>query len=397
MCGGGHSVDVETMVAALERIDPASLNDDELAAGCLNATALMDATLAYVAAMVAEFQQRGSWAEDGALSAATWIANRTGTRRNELAQMARVGGALRQLPDAEAAARAGEMGFDHARRLADCVRAHPATAARDAEVLLEQARGLDANTFRTVVRHWIALADDEAGNVPEELPVEPRHSAVHLSKMADGWFRLDGSLRPDHGEVLNAVLEEHVDRQLRAQRDGDPSLTQMLPSALRAEALVDLAAQHCRREPSEESVPDRYRVGITFDLQDLQAAPFACCDSSLYRVVTVEGEILDMGRTSRTWTTGIRRGVTHRDGGCVFPGCDRPPSWCDIHHCTHWQLGGTTSLDNGALLCRRHHTFIHDNQWQVVIPCARGKPEVHRPDGTRYTIHRWRLDSARSG
>jgi 5-methylcytosine-specific restriction protein A len=216
---------------------------------------------------------------------------------------------------------------------------------------------------------------------------------VHLSKLADGSYRLDGNLRPDHGDLLNAVLEEHVDRQLRAQRDGDPSLAQMLPSALRAEALVDLAAQHCRREPGDDSMPDRCRVGVTLTPDDLQHPPVAGCDSELFRlVVSAAGEVLDVGRTTRAWTNGIRRAANQRDHGCVFPGCDRPPSWCDLHHCIEWHPCGTTSIDNAASLCRRHHTFIHNHGWRIVIPTARGKPQVHRPDGARYTIDRVTLN-----
>ena len=29
--------------------------------------------------------------------------------------------------------------------------------------------------------------------------------------------------------------------------------------------------------------------------------------------------------------------------------------------------GGPTSLDNGVLFCRRHHTVIHHSDWQVYL------------------------------
>jgi hypothetical protein len=74
--------------------------------------------------------------------------------------------------------------------------------------------------------------------------------------------------------------------------------------------------------------------------------------------------------------------------GCVFPGCDRPPSWCDIHHCTPGSEGGDTALDNGALLCRAHHSFVHRYGWTVVIPPAAGTPEIYRSDASLFTIGR---------
>ncbi|MBR7742762.1 HNH endonuclease, partial [Phycicoccus sp. BSK3Z-2] len=36
-----------------------------------------------------------------------------------------------------------------------------------------------------------------------------------------------------------------------------------------------------------------------------------------------------------------------------------PARWTDAHHLTHWADGGTTDLDNAALLCGRHHTTVH--------------------------------------
>jgi 5-methylcytosine-specific restriction protein A len=54
----------------------------------------------------------------------------------------------------------------------------------------------------------------------------------------------------------------------------------------------------------------------------------ACCDSPAFRVVLgADSEIPDVGRLTQQWPAGIRRAITHRDRGCVFPGCDRPPSW----------------------------------------------------------------------
>ncbi len=36
--------------------------------------------------------------------------------------------------------------------------------------------------------------------------------------------------------------------------------------------------------------------------------------------------------------------------------------------------GGVTSLDNGILLCGRHHQVVHDDGWEVVL-AADGVPE----------------------
>ena len=74
-------------------------------------------------------------------------------------------------------------------------------------------------------------------------------------------------------------------------------------------------------------------------------------------------EVLDLGRRTRWPTAAQHRALAHRDGGCVFPGCDRPSEWCDAHHLVHWPSGGPTDLDNLALLCRRHHVAVHEGRW----------------------------------
>ena len=180
--------------------------------------------------------------------------------------------------------------------------------------------------------------------------------------------------------------------------EGDRGLAGKPVSALRAMALVEMAAQSMRREPSEHSVPDRYRVAVVIhhdshDSHDtsgeLAEPSMPWCDATMFRVVLdADGEVLDVGRETSRWPRGIRRAVTIRVGGCIFPGCDHPPGHCDIHHCKPWHAGGETKVDNGALLCRRHHTFLDKREWSVKFN-GRG-PEVHRDDGSVFTIIPWR-------
>jgi hypothetical protein len=60
-----------------------------------------------------------------------------------------------------------------------------------------------------------------------------------------------------------------------------------------------------------------------------------------------------------------------RDKGCAFPGCGRPPRWCQGHHVEHWIDHGKTSLENSVLLCGQHHRLIHHGEWQVRIKNGR--------------------------
>lgn len=131
------------------------------------------------------------------------------------------------------------------------------------------------------------------------------------------------------------------------------------------------------------------------DLDDLEAAlhdravhlPFGgtvsptwarrwLCDAAVTRIVmTAASEVLDVGRATRTWTIAEIRAITARDRHCIWPGCDIPAAWTEIHHITHWADGGPTDLDNGVLLCGRHHDRVH----------LHGHAITRKPNG-RFTV-----------
>jgi hypothetical protein len=75
---------------------------------------------------------------------------------------------------------------------------------------------------------------------------------------------------------------------------------------------------------------------------------------------------LDVGRATRVVQPAQRSALAVRDGGCVFPGCDRPLAWCEAHHLVHWLQGGLTDLANLALLCRAHHRELHEGGWRLI-------------------------------
>ena len=84
------------------------------------------------------------------------------------------------------------------------------------------------------------------------------------------------------------------------------------------------------------------------------------CDAALIpHVLGTAGEDLDLGRVVRLFTRAQRRRLWRRDRCCTFPGCSKPASWTKAHHVLHWADGGLSDVDNAALLCQDHHTFVH--------------------------------------
>ncbi|MDH4146938.1 MAG: HNH endonuclease, partial [Acidimicrobiia bacterium] len=212
------------------------------------------------------------------------------------------------------------------------------------------------------------------------------------SQTFDGRWHGTLDLSPHDGDLLHAALDKTVQRHLRAKRDGDPSLQHFDMAAIRAQALVDLADSNLRREPSERSTPNRHSIALTVQADEHgiwsrppDFPPGATCDATFYRLVLGQhGEILDVGRATRSWDGPIGTAIRQRDRSCRFPGCDQPGRRCDIHHCTPWEAGGQTTITNGMLLCRFHHTFIHAKRWTATLDTHQ-QPIFTKPDGSRHS------------
>ena len=97
--------------------------------------------------------------------------------------------------------------------------------------------------------------------------------------------------------------------------------------------------------------------GVVLDVHMLR---MLACDASVSRVVFgPDREVLDVGRKTRVIPAALRRAVIARDSHCTWPGCNRSPRWCDVHHIVSWADGGETVITNLCLLCRYHHTLAH--------------------------------------
>jgi hypothetical protein len=106
----------------------------------------------------------------------------------------------------------------------------------------------------------------------------------------------------------------------------------------------------------------------------------ACANGTQIATTDPHGHILDLGREQRLYTARQRTALAIRDGGCMWPDCDRPPTWCEAHHIHHWAHGGRTDLHLGILLCKHHHLRLHNQGW--AIRYRDGRYWLERPPDT---------------
>jgi hypothetical protein len=147
----------------------------------------------------------------------------------------------------------------------------------------------------------------------------------------------------------------------------------------RADALTELCRSWLDRSDRPEIAGERPHVVVTVDIESLrgragrrselpdtgsvppEAARRIACDAGVSRtLMRGPSEPVEIGRKTQIVPSGLRRALVLRDGGCRFPGCGRPQTWCDAHHVRHWADGGETGLRNLVLLCRRHHRAVHE-------------------------------------
>ncbi|GAA0994374.1 HNH endonuclease signature motif containing protein [Subtercola frigoramans] len=111
------------------------------------------------------------------------------------------------------------------------------------------------------------------------------------------------------------------------------------------------------------------------------------CHGDVIATLMREGRVLQHGKTKRLFTPAQNRALAARDGGCVWPDCGRPPSWCETHHVLDWRdkgyLPGRTDTDNGVLLCHFHHSNVHKSRWKLVM--RQGAPHIIPPPEIDWT------------
>ncbi len=353
---------------------------------------------------LAEIDRRRSFERDGYLSAAAWLAGRFRVAWTDARRGVALARGLDRMPRVRRAFHDGAISLSAVRVLGEAQQAEPEGFQVSERFLTDAASRHSIGDLRRVVVHWRHVVERERASA-EGLDAALRaRRRLHTSVTLDGMVRLDGDLDPETGETVLTALRAVLDAEARTEHAADGRA----PAQRRADALGEVCRGWLDRADRPEVAGERPHLTVTVPLEALAGrtsvvrrsddghglepsldhvgpidAATVCrlaCDASVTRVVLgPRSEPLDVGRRTAVVPPAIRRAVVVRDRRCRFPGCDRPPPWCDAHHVTHWVDGGATSVDNLVLLCRRHHRLTHE---RFPLEMTDGRPVFRRPDGS---------------
>ncbi|MET8355579.1 DUF222 domain-containing protein [Micromonospora sp. NPDC005171] len=398
------------MLEALEQVGGAvddcaettlwGLSDDELLAS-LDATHVLAQRLATVQlGLVRELDGRGLAVAQGASSTAVWLRDRLRLSGRGARQLVQLAATIDAAPPAvRDALLTGAISVEQGRVVAETiaalpVEAGPEVADKATHLLVTWADRFDPTSLsrlgERVLTHVAPELADQAELKALERATERAEARRHvtLSEQQNGQVRLSGNLDTETASLLREAIDplcapagEYDDRS---------------PGQRRADALGEICRLALRTGQLPDNGGDRPQLVVTVSLDELvngvgagtletgtRLTPGAvrrlACDAGvLPAVLGGNSQVLDVGRQRRLFTGPLRRALVLRDGGCAFPGCDRPPRWCDGHHIRHWADGGVTALGNAVLLCGYHHRLIHSGDWTVRI-AADGQPDFLPP------------------
>ena len=355
---------------------------DERAEAIGQLAALQCATHAELLRLVAAMDKERDWAADGATDPCAWVVAVCGVTRDRARAWVRVAHALEALPALRAAYAAGRLSWDQIEAVTRF-----ATPETEAEVLAE-VEGLSARQVRLLARQRRPITRPEAEDA------ERLTSLVFRPDHRRGGIRVNGFLTTDMGASVAAALGRHAESMGPNPVTGrwDPLPRRLalalhdVASSANSQAIAtrpDLATVvlHADVEIVDGSVAGNGTVGDATVAHD--GVLRALCDAKVeLHLHHPDGPVVGATRSSRTIPPWLRRAVTHRDGTCRFPGCERPIR--QLHHIHHWSRGGHHATWNLVGLCWDHHTLVHEGGWRI-----EGNPEGCVTFVDHFRIRRW--------
>lgn len=353
---------------------------------------LMDSTCDHI---VAHYGHVGDWRDKGYLSPKSAVVHETGISGRSADRSLKVGSLIARYPIISEALGSHSITNDHVGFLLPLLNEkYCEFFDEDVELLVENAKAVNADQFSLVVRHWKNMVNAVIDEPSDEY-VAFQNRKLFLNELLDGSWLIHGELDAVTGAILDKALRDVSEKlwnNTSPENRGEYSASQQRADAIgylaQGYVTAEIAAETNTRTQFRYTPNPALNVDIIVDADDLNSdtttrdflkkcldasSPLInthskafveqiLCDSSLIVPVKNDNGTYDLGRTARTAPWKLKRQLLLSQSTCSIPGCTTPSRWCDAHHIEHWAHGGKTSMDNLALLCRRHHTMLHHDK-----------------------------------
>jgi hypothetical protein len=221
-----------------------------------------------------------------------------------------------------------------------------------------------------------------ADGTPDSRPAaQRRHDG--LQHVLGQVVAADGLLPSTHGSPYRLVVTvPHATLTAALTGDGDraASADGQRPSPVFSPGAIGQKHGELGGRSAEAALPGVLPDG--FPLSPLTVQTLACSADLVPVLVDDDHQPLDVGDTQYAFPPKVRTANITRDKACTYPGCAAPAPWCDCHHLIKFADGGATSVTNGALLCGRHHRYVHALNLTGRVTTRDGMSHVqwdHRP------------------
>jgi hypothetical protein len=341
---------------------PATASLDEITAKMVRLRRHIDELELDFSRLAAAAAQIGCWDEESD-TAINWITFNCKMTRNLAADCVAVGEQMSRMPQSIQAMHAGDIGFAHMPVMARTAKA--VGAVFDEKVLLAKAKKVTAGKFYYKAQQYRHSVQPEVYAAEQEEKAQNNRLSVSTAK--DGCFFIEVQLDPISGAAVRGALEplarpsgQHDDR------DYDQRMADALVEIITHGGKHDVQLQVTSSVETLLGLVGAQGAEMEFSLPiSSKTVERWACDCSVTRVLMQDSMVIDVGRAKRVVSGPTKRALHARDGHCLWPGCERPPSWSDAHHLVSWIHGGPTDLDNLVLLCHRHHRLVHEGNWQI--------------------------------
>ncbi len=362
----------------------------ELVAGVRDGQMACDRLLVLVAAAADQHarQSKGRGAVGTLLGDGRKVRGRTAHREAERARtVSKLGGLA-------AAVESGRMGAAHIDAISAAIKglSDDELMLLDTASLIDAAGSLPVDVFAKQVRREAERIRGDSG-LGDAKQRRARSSWKHWFDERTGMGHVHGEFDPERYEAIIGSVEAELTRL--ANKGGVSK-----GSRLAADAAYGLLTGRPQTKQS-----GRPHISVVVDWETFsrgdhdgsiretgdghllppESVARLACDAILQRVVLdSRGLPVDVGRRHRTATDAQWRAARAIYRTCAWHGCDRPVSWCHLHHIHEWEHGGPTDLCNLVPLCSRHHHDVHEGGWSVKLDADTRRLDIHTPDGRRH-------------